>query len=361
MIVLHCAYGGVGGTGSFVSELCPRLREQHGDTGGVVFYGVEPLHLDYARRLADAGVWCSELVKRRGIDLRSRWELSHVLRAAHADVVVMHGGGTAWQWPILRAMGVRNRMVIVEHGPESEFSTATGYVRHAISISCADAVIAVSKRLAERLSSTFPVLLRGKPVHVIPNGIDTEVFTPNAEVRSSKSLLMVGTLSGSKDHATLLRSVAVLAKRCSVELRLAGDGILRAQLEHLAGELGVRKEVIFLGNIARADLLRLYREASIFTFSTKGEGSPLALLEAMSCGLPVVASDVPGVREILSGAECGLLVPPRHPTEMARGIEFIFGDTGRADRMGANARRYVETNHSVKRMVARYREVLSAL
>jgi glycosyltransferase involved in cell wall biosynthesis len=252
-------------------------------------------------------------------------------------------------------------MVLVEHGPESACLRLGGFVRHAIGISCAATVIAVSERLAERLRSAFCVFLGPTPVWSIPNGIDTEFFAPAASAGPSKSLLMVGTLSPSKDHTTLIRALALVAQRRPVQLVFAGDGILRPQLERLAEECGMREQITFLGNVGREHLLGLYHQAAVFAFSTKGEGSPLALLEAMSCGLPVVASDVPGVREILVGDECGLLVPPGRPAEMARAIERLLGDAEFARRLGAKARKHVETNHSATRMAARYGEVLNAI
>lgn len=360
-MTIHCAYSGVGGTGSFVSGLCPCLRQNYGDTCRVVFYGVEPLHGDYQRRLVLADIPYCVVGKRPGIDVSSLYALSRAIRSANPDVVVMHGGGTAWHWPLLRLMGVRGRMALVEHGPESACRRPGGFVRHAISILCAESVIAVSERLAGRLQRTFRALLRSKPVWWIPNGIDTEFFAPAEGARSSGSLLMVGTLSPSKDHATLVRALALVAERRSVQLVLAGGGALRPQLELLAQECGIRDRIAFLGNVDREHLLRLYRQAAVFTFATKGEGSPLALLEAMSCGLPVVASDVPGVHEILAAGDCGCLVPPDQPAEMARAIERILDDAGFARRMGANARKYVEASHSVARMAARYKEVLNAL
>lgn len=165
----------------------------------------------------------------------------------------------------------------------------------------------------------------------------------------------------SKDHATLIRAFALLVQRHSLQLVLAGDGILRPQLEQLAEECGIREQVTFVGNVERERLLRLYRQASVFTFSTHGEGRPLALLEAMSCRLPVVASDVPGVGEILAGSECGLLVPPGEPEEMAQAIERILKDPGLGSRIGPAGRHCVAINHSLGRMAARYQEVLSAL
>jgi len=326
-MVLHIAYSGVDGTGSFVCGLCPRLRQQYGHDSRVVFYGVEPLHGDYERRLVNAGIAYSAVGKRRpGIGLDSLYALSRVIRDANPDVVVMHGGGTAWHWPLLRLMGVRGRLVLVEHGPESACLRLGGFVRHAIGIWCAASVVAVSQRLAERLRSTFRAFLGSTPLCSIPNGIDTEFFSPAGTDGDLGCLLMVGTLSPTKDHATLIRAFALVARRRPVQLVLAGDGILRPELERLADECGIRGQTTFLGNVGREDLLRLYRHTAVFAFSTKGEGSPLALLEAMSCGRPVVASDVPGVREILAGGDCALLVPPAEPASMARAIERLLSD-----------------------------------
>jgi glycosyltransferase involved in cell wall biosynthesis len=359
--VVHCAYSGVGGTGSFVSELCPQLARHPGPTGPVVFYGVEPLYPDYGCRLKAAGIAHYEVRKRRGLDLVSRWELANVIRNTGADIVVLHGGGAGWQWPLLRLLGVRNRMALVEHGPESACSTVGGIVRHVIGICWADAVIVVSEPLAVCLRSRFSSFLRRKPLHTIPNGIDTEFFAPGGTTRVPGSLLMVGTLSPSKDHATLLRAISLLAGKCSAELCLAGDGVLRNELQELAHQLGVESQVRFLGNVPRTDLVRMYRSASIFTFSTKGEGSPLSLLEAMSCGLPVVASDVPGVREILSKSQCGLLTAAGDARATAEAIKRLLGDAELAHQMGSNGRHYVKINHSLTAMAAQYRQVLSEL
>lgn len=85
------------------------------------------------------------------------------------------------------------------------------------------------------------------------------------------------------------------------------------------------------------------------------------MFEAMSCGFPVVAAYVLGVREVLATGKCGLLVPPNQPGEKARAIERVPGYAEFARRMGVYARLYVETNHSVARMAARCREVLDVL
>lgn len=357
---MHLAYSGVGGTGSFVSGLCPLLRREYGENCMVVFYGVEPLHADYERRLVSVGILCSAITKRPGIDVYSLYSLARAIRRANAKTVVMHGGGTGWHWPLLHLMGVRSRMVLVEHGPESACLNLQGFIRHAIGIFCAEAVIAVSDRLAQTLKSAFPALLKSRPLWAIPNGIDTNFFRPNDDARRPGVVLMVGTLSPSKDHVTLIRAIALMAPRHSVQLVLAGDGILRRQLEQFAAELGIVERVTFLGNVDAGSLLRLYRQAVVFALATNGEGSPLALLEAMSCALPVVASDVPGVHEILAGGGCGLVVPPGQPAKMALAIESILGDAELGLRMGANARHYVETRHSEATMAGRYSEVLNA-
>jgi hypothetical protein len=92
-MILHVAYSGVGGTGSFVCDLCPGLGKHHGENAQVIFYGFLPLHSEYGQRLANAGIPYYVVGKRPGLDVYSIYALSRAIRRINPDVVVMHGGG----------------------------------------------------------------------------------------------------------------------------------------------------------------------------------------------------------------------------------------------------------------------------
>jgi glycosyltransferase involved in cell wall biosynthesis len=322
-----------------------------------MFYGVEPLHRDYGRSLESAGIQYSVIAKRPGFDLRSIFALAREIRRIEPELVVMHGGGTAWHWPLLWLLGVRAKLVLVEHGQTGGWT----HTRHAIGILSARALIAISEPLAALLRKKFGILVRRKPLRAIPNGVDADFFCPSEKPRSDDRILCVATLSPIKDQATLIQACSVLSRHRRVKLLLAGDGVTRAKLREMARECAVEDQTTFLGNVSRSRLLSLYQEAAVFVLSTKSEGISFALLEAMACACPIVASDVPGVTEVLSGTGAGLLVPPGDAQAMADAIEHLLDHPELGATMGDAARQCAIRKYSAKQMAAQYSEILNSL
>jgi glycosyltransferase involved in cell wall biosynthesis len=131
---------------------------------------------------------------------------------------------------------------------------------------------------------------------------------------------MVATLESHKDHETLLRAARILQDRSvAVEIVLAGAGRLEAQLKSLATELGVQGSVQFLG--ARNDVPELLGTSDVFVLSTTAqEGRPGVVLEALAAGLPIIASDVDPLREVLENGRWGILVPAGDPEALAEAL-----------------------------------------
>ncbi|MGH9492472.1 MAG: glycosyltransferase, partial [Terriglobales bacterium] len=147
-------------------------------------------------------------------------------------------------------------------------------------------------------------------VSVIPNGVPLERFEnaqplPRANVLPedrSPIIMFVARLQPQKDHVTLLRALAKIPR---ARLALVGDGELRPSLEALAASLGIWERVHFLGR--RADVPQLLKLADVYVHSSHWEGFGIAAVEAMAAGLPVIASDVPGLSQVVGSA--GLLFP----------------------------------------------------
>lgn len=182
----------------------------------------------------------------------------------------------------------------------------------------ADAVVAVSRAAVERHVSGGAVPRR--KLRVIPNGVDTTVFHPDPDRRARlrRELgvgpefvwLAAGRLMWKKDYPTLLRAFS--GGRQAV-LLIAGEGPQEAELRACARSLGV--EARFLGH--RDDIPALMNAADAFVLSSAVEGLPVVLLEAAASGLPAVASDAGGVREIITDGETGFVVPPGDPAALA--------------------------------------------
>jgi glycosyltransferase involved in cell wall biosynthesis len=208
-------------------------------------------------------------------------------------------------------------------------------------------------------------------IRYIPNGVDTERFKPNFEdhLKVRKELgvdgfvwLAVGRFDPPKDYPNMLQAFArVVHKYSNTILLIAGDGPLRETMENMARELGVEKYVKFLG--IRRDIPQLMNAADAYVMSSSWEGMPMVLLEASATGLPIVATDVGGNREVVLDGITGFLVPPRNPEALAEAmLRMMDLPEEKRREMGKAARKHIEKNFSLDRIVdmweALYKELL---
>jgi glycosyltransferase involved in cell wall biosynthesis len=197
----------------------------------------------------------------------------------------------------------------------------------------ADRVIAVTGGVANDLAGRFGV--PQECIVVEPNPLPREAISTRAEEALSHPwasdsgdpiVLGVGRLTAQKDFETLIRAVSLTHLKC--RLALVGDGECRLMLERLSKELGVADRVLFVGFAENP--YPWFRIANVFCLSSRYEGLPTALLEGMSLGLPVVATDCPtGPRELLANGELGILVQIGDAEAMAAGIDATL-KVGRA-------------------------------
>ena len=184
-------------------------------------------------------------------------------------------------------------------------------------------------------------------------GIDLERFPPaaNGEVgATSLQVLAVGRLSARKGHAVLIEALARTAGE--VRLVLVGDGKERRALERLAQSLDVAHRVEFAGAVGRDDIRRFFAAADVFCLPSFAEGLPVVLMEAMAMELPVVATWIAGVPELVENGVHGQLVPPGRPEAIAEALGVLAADRAAFPQMGRAARAKVQTHHDVRRTAA---------
>ena len=184
---------------------------------------------------------------------------------------------------------------------------------------------------------------------VIHNGVPLDV--PRRAAHSGPvTLLSVGRLRAPKDFVTLVRAMAGLDAR----LRIAGDGPDRPAIEAEIGRLGLTN-VELLGT--RDDVPDLLAGSDVFVLASDSEGLPMSVLEAMAAGLPVVASAVGGVPELVIDGETGALVPPGDGAALARALEPVVADAALRDRLGAAGRQRAEREFSLERFEREHLEL----
>ena len=209
-------------------------------------------------------------------------------------------------------------------------------------------------------------------VEVIPNGIDLDLFQPRPRGHRLRSELRdelaigpdvdlvahVAGLRPVKDQKTLLQAWCLVMEarershRPEPLLLMVGEGPCQDELLYLAGELRITRAVRFLGQ--RRDLNEILPACDLFALSSISEGLSFAILEAMACALPVVATRVGGNSELVEEGETGFLTPPRDPVALSKALISLLDNPGQRLRMGESARHVVELRHDAAKSAERY-------
>ena len=192
-----------------------------------------------------------------------------------------------------------------------------------------------------------------RAVVMIPNGVDASAFLEKTDRPDVRTVITVANLRPEKNHETLIAAAAQLASSCpNLRYQIVGEGSRRAVLEKLAAKHGVSDIVEFLGH--RDDVPALLAAADIFVLPSRSEAFPNGAIEAMAAGLPVVASAVGGLLDLIETGRTGILVPPSDPEPLAVAIRSLYDDPQRAREMGREARHEVRAQYSFDRMVASF-------
>jgi sugar transferase (PEP-CTERM/EpsH1 system associated) len=305
-----------------------------------------------------ARVECVE--KPSGIRLGTIHRLKRMFQKLNADVVHTHQiGALFYAGPAARRAHVPV-IVHTEHGKHFAGRRRTRWLGR-LAGRYADRYCCVSHDIAEEVK-TAHVVSEAK-VEVVVNGIDTARFTRSVDGAALRHELgipggaavigTVGRLNEIKRHDLLIRAFARLArKRPEARLLLVGDGPLRSQLESLAAEIVPDRRVHFAGYQPQPE--RYLQIIDVFALTSRSEGMPLAVLEAWAAGVPVVASCVGGVPELVHEARTGLLFPSGDELSLATAIERLIDDQVLASQLIGAARARVENEFSLSHMAETY-------
>lgn len=232
----------------------------------------------------------------------------------------------------------------------------TGRLRIAWAAHRSHAFISISRPVTSELLS---VNVPGDKIHLIPYGLDTNYFTPatpqnKAELRQSLGLLpdatwciYTGRMVPEKGLDLLLSAWdKISATHPEARLLLVGDGEERAHLEEMAGRPGLRGSIRFTGSVN--DTAPYLRAADLYIQPSFTEGLPVAMLEAMACGLPIVATAVGGIPDLINEHSSGLLIPPHEEGRLQNAIDELLSSPDLRSAMGAQARLDVSSIFSLQ-------------
>jgi glycosyltransferase involved in cell wall biosynthesis len=361
-----------GGTSRHVLSLISHLVSQNHEVGIVT--SPEPRLIKESRKIGAKVFLNPHFVRRVQLheDIRALAPVYRALREFKPDLVCAHSTKAGFAARLCcRILGI-HRSIFTAHG----WAFAEGRSRwkrqmlagaEKVAARFTRKIICVSehdRNLAIQFGVGFP-----EQLVVIHNGIDPKPFlrTGDRAVRrglskvSAPVLTMIGHLVPQKDPITLLNACLLL--RNPYKLVIVGDGWLREEIRgYVENQSQLRDRVLIMGE--SESISEILAESDIFVMSSRWEGHPIAVIEAMVAGLPVIATNVGGLPELVEDNLTGLLVPPAQPQALTNAIERLLSDRSLCTRMGDAGRKRALVHFSVESMVksteAVYKEVLSS-
>jgi len=213
--------------------------------------------------------------------------------------------------------------------------------------SCADIGVVTSSWQRDIIIKEYNI--KPEKIKVIPNYVITNIFTPHPEIEKKYDLIFVGRSGSEKNLSNLLKAIQYLRKKDKdISLLMVGGCCDNNEIRETVNQYMLN--VTFKGNIPNYNLPYMLNQSKIFILPSHYEGHPKALLEAMSCGLPCIGSDVTGIKEDIEHTKTGYLCKTDYKS-IANAIEIILSDDLLQKKIGNNARKYILKKYSIDRIL----------
>ena len=350
---------GCGGAERMVVTLMTHLDPKRFNIAAVSLAGPEGSNLE--RQLAERGFSVDHLGKGPGVDLRMLQRIRNIVRKFRPDVIHSHLC-LHYLFPALIGLRARPHVATIHLPADGQYKQL---LRPLAQLAFQKKVIpvAVSHEVAQWMKQSHGV----RDCLVIPNGIPVSDYQHPSVSRqvwrkehgfgdAELLFVCVARLEKQKNHAMLLKAFAhAFQANGPGQLVLAGDGTCRPDLERQVRELHLEGKIHFLGRCT--DIPELLGASDVFVLPSQNEGNPLALMEAMAAGLPVVATAVGGVPELLEDHKSGFLVAPGDWEAMGGAMIALLGNIEMRRRMAASAAQRAVEVFSATRMAQGYTEL----
>jgi glycosyltransferase involved in cell wall biosynthesis len=358
----------VGGAEVLAARLARRLR----GTFRFVFACLDDVG-PLGEELRDDGFRVALVGRKPGIDWGLPFRLARLMRSEQVDVVHAHQYTPFFYGLTSRLPGLGRPILFTEHGRhQPDYPRPKRMLANRLLLSHRDRVVGVGGAVRQALIANEG--LPPRRVDVLYNGIDVDAFAATGDTSGLRLdtrrelgvnpdgfvILQVARLDYLKDHATALRTMARVIKQMpSARLVLVGDGPERPSVEALVRDLNLGGSVRLIG--VRKDVDRLLHGADLFLLTSVSEGIPLTVIEAMAAELPIVATDVGGLREIVAEGETGLLAPAKDDAALANHVVRLAGDANLRQMMGTAGRARAKEHFDEPRMADEYGRIYREL
>lgn len=322
---------GLAGAETMVENLSCGLAAEGCDVLVISFFD---LHTAITERIENRGIKIKYLGKKRGFDPSIISKMRKIIKAYQPDVIHTHR--YVLPYAFLASMGFKAKRVHTVHNVAQKEQTKVGKNINRVLFRYFNVVpVALSKEIQRTIQEVYG--LPDNRIPVVFNGIDLSrcIVKESYARKDTFTVLHIGRFMDVKNHELLLRSFARFkGQHSDARLQLLGDGELKENMMQLAGQLNITDAVEFAG--LQSNVYPWLHNADVFILPSKFEGMPMTLIEAMGTGLPIIASNVGGIPDILSSQKEALLIEPKEE-KIIEALEMVYSDAKKREYWGRNA------------------------
>ena len=363
MKILQVLYSGLGGHGNvFFSFVKGSAKTEF--SFEAVFNGIEAVKPEYIALCTEKKIPWHFVAKKPGFDFGYYRELVKQIKQSDADIVFLHSSSYIMPAWLANLFSKKRKQIVVRETQANHLKVKMEWVWLFVAMLLADRIIFLSEAYRQEIAQKLSMVYRSKKIAVIPNGLDLELYKPALPAANNKTIVigMQSRLVRIKDHITLLDAFSLLLKSGktidrNVILKIAGDGDYYQALVDKASALELGSAVEFTGMLNEKELVKFLRLIDIYVHASLGETMSTAIMQAMAFGLPVIASDVRGIQNMIEDGVTGILVPAKNAKAMCAALQLLITDNDQRIKLAAAARRYAEQKFSNAGMVNAYRQL----
>jgi len=347
MKLLQILYPGLGGHSSVATSLIAGDKERTFNHY-LLGYGIEKPSdnlLSYN---------CDYILKKQGVDIMSFVKVYNKIRKLKPDGVIAHSTSqiiTVFIYSLFRQIN----WVAVEHQANNA-KTKIDWIYSIIILLLAPKIVYLTDNYKKEMMEKFPLLTKLKKIKVIGNGIDLSKFTPGDRIPDGLvNITMISRLNHLRDHHTLIHAFAVVARENdNCRLKIAGSGATFTEIKELIVSLGLEDKVHLLGFLNEDQIIALLHSTDIYVHSSLAETQSTSLLQVMACKIPIIATNILGINNLLQNKVDALLFKTGDLEEITLLLQQIMNETQLKNTLIENAFSKVKTNYSSSKMFNRY-------
>lgn len=354
--VVQVLYSGLGGHGSVVFSLLEADKE-YARSNRLIFYGIEPLLKEYEEKCKSIGIPYTYIQVKSGKPFKGWRSVLRSLKQSEPCCIILHS--LTLVFPIMfLSKNSRAKLIVVEHTPFI-VKTAFDKICSKLAMYIADRIVVLTEQYYKQYKKSLGSLFKKEKVCIIPNGINTDLFTPIQKEETGTIVIgMAGRFTHQKKFKTLLQVVAEVKKTFpAICLKLAGTGDTLADVKAYGKELEIEDAIVYEGHLTEQQMVQFYQSLDFYVHISDGEAMSTSVIQAMGCGIPVIASDISGINNVVQHNITGLLCP-NSVEAFKDAILYLIANKPISMGFSKNSRKIALEKLNNTEMLAKYRRLI---